>query len=176
VALTNWRFLYELGITACRWSGGFGFSCNIRQPMTVGDYQPPLAPDQPIVLSFYVPFYYPGEPVRTQGILGRTDMLSNSYAEYENQILDQMNRLFASTGFDARRDVAGIILNRWGHAYVAPTPGFFFGQNGRPAPRDVVRERFGRIAFGHSELHGNQHWGSAADEGARAMRQVLETI
>ena len=176
VALTNWRFLYELGITACRWSGGFGFSCNIRQPMTVGDYQPPLAPDQPIVLSFYVPFYYPGETVRTQGILGRTDMLSSSYADYENRILDQMNRLFSSAGFDARRDVAGIILNRWGHAYVVPTPGFYFGQNGRPAPRDVVRERFGRIAFGHSELHGNQHWGPAADEGARAMRQVLETV
>ena len=176
VALTNWRFLYELGITACRWSGGFGTSCNIRQPMTVGDYQPPLAPDQPIVLSFYVPFYYPGETARTQGILGRTDMLGSSYAEYENQILAQMNRLFAGAGFDAHRDVAGIILNRWGHAYVAPTPGFYFGQNGRPAPRDVVRERFGRIAFGHSELHGNQHWGSAADEGARAMQQVLEIV
>ena len=144
--------------------------------MMVGDYQPPLAPDQPIVLSFYVPFYYPGETARTQGILGRTDMLGSSYAEYEKRILDQMNRLFASAGFDAHRDVAGIILNRWGHAYVAPTPGFYFGQNGRPAPRDVVRERFGRIAFGHSALHGNQHWGSAADEGARAMQQVLEIV
>ena len=176
VALTNWRFLYELGITACRWSGGFGTSCNIRQPMMVGDYQPPLTPDQPIVLSFYVPFYYPGETARKQGTLGRTDMLGSSYAEYENRILAQMKRLFASAGFDAQRDVAGIILNRCGHAYVAPTPGFYFGQNGRPAPRDVVRERFGRIAFGHSELHGNQHWGSAANEGARAMQQVLETV
>lgn len=30
VALTNWRFLYKLGVTGCRWFKGYGFSCNIR--------------------------------------------------------------------------------------------------------------------------------------------------
>ena len=33
VALTNWRFLYKLGITAAIWdkqNDGFGFTCNIR--------------------------------------------------------------------------------------------------------------------------------------------------
>lgn len=28
----------------------------------------------------------------------------------------------------------GIILNRWGRAYLTPPPGFFFGQDGKPAP------------------------------------------
>ena len=28
----------------------------------------------------------------------------------------------------------GIILNRWGRAYLTPLPGFFFGQDGKPAP------------------------------------------
>ena len=27
-----------------------------------------------------------------------------------------MNDIFGSGGFDARRDIEGIILNRWGHA------------------------------------------------------------
>ena len=105
--------------------------------------------------------------------MGRTELLSTSFAEYERRIRIQMQELFGGAGFDPAADIAGIVLNRWGHAYVAPGPGFYFGRNGQPAPRDVIRQPHGRIAFGHSELRGNQHWGPAADEGARALQQVL---
>ena len=56
--------------------------------------------------------------------------------------------MFGRAGFDANRDIAGIILNRWGHAYLSPQPGFFFGKNGQPGPGDVLRQTpYGRIAF-----------------------------
>lgn len=87
-----------------------------------------------------------------------------------------MTDLFRAGGFDPGRDIAGIILNRWGHAYVIPQPGFFFGQNGSPAPRDLIRTRFGRIAFGHSELVGHQYWLGAIKEAERACRQVAELL
>ncbi|NIR43294.1 MAG: NAD(P)-binding protein [Gemmatimonadetes bacterium] len=178
VALTNWRFLYRLGITAAIWDreeGDFGYTCNLRKPMLVGDYRPPLDPDQPTVLSFYTPFHRPGLPLRTQATLGRTELLRTSYPEYEGQIYGQMMKLFAASGFDPGRDVAGLILNRWGHAYSVPFPGFFGGASGR-APRDVIRTRHGRIAFAHSELDGLQHWGPAADEGRRAFNQLADAI
>jgi hypothetical protein len=41
--------------------------------------------------------------------------------------------MFARAEFDAKRDIAGIILNRWGHASLNPQPGFFFGKDGKPA-------------------------------------------
>lgn len=173
VALKNWKFLNTLGLTAFRWFEGFGFSCNIRQPMIVGDYRPPLDPGKPIVMTFYVPFYYTGTSIKEQGRRGRLELLSTSYAEYEERILKQMTHLFGRYGFDPKRDVAGIILNRWGHAYVNPQPGFYFGTGGSPAPRSVIRERFGRIAFAHSELNGHQHWLGAVEEGRRAAKQVL---
>jgi spermidine dehydrogenase len=173
VALTNWRFLYKLNMTGCRWFRGFGYSCNIRQPMIVGEYRPPLHPDKPIVLTFYVPFHYTGLPIQEQGEKGRAEILSTSYAEFEQKVIDQMTMLFGSAGF-ARRDIAGIILNRWVYAYVNPWPGFFFGQPGKPAPRDVIRKLFGRIAFAHSELDGHQNWSGAIDEGGRAVRQISE--
>jgi spermidine dehydrogenase len=84
--------------------------------------------------------------------------------------------MLGPAGFDARRDIAGIILNRWGHAYIAPPPGFYFGGPGRPSPLDVIRTAYGRIAFGHSELSGRQSWGRAAQEGRRALSQVLDRI
>ncbi len=178
VALTNWRFLYRLGITAAIWDreeGGFGYTCNIRNPMQVGGYQPPLDPDQPTILSFYTPFHTPGLPLREQVTRGRVELLTTTYPQFERRISGQMMNLFAASGFDARRDVAGLILNRWGHAFSVPFPGFFGGASGT-APRDVIRRHYGRIAFAHSELVGWQHWGPAADEGRRAVTQLVDAL
>jgi spermidine dehydrogenase len=178
VALTNWRFLYRLGITAAIWDrggGDFGCTCNIRNPMQVGGYVPPLDPDRPTILTFYTPFHRPGLPLREQATRGRIELLRTSYPEYERRIHAQMVKLFGASGFDPARDVAGLILNRWGHAYSVPFPGFFGGASGR-APRDVIRNPHGRIAFAHSELAGWQHWGTAADEGRRAFGQLEDAI
>ncbi|MBA4373606.1 MAG: FAD-dependent oxidoreductase [Thermodesulfovibrio sp.] len=176
VALTNWRFLYQLGFTACKWSGGFGFACNIRRPMLVGNYRPPLHPDKPALLTFYISFHQPGLPIGEQGESGRERLLGLSYAEFESQIVGQMKQLFSGAGFKAEKDVAGIILNRWTYAYVNPQPGFYFGREGKPAPRDIIRQPYGRIAFAHAELNGHQHWVAAVEEGRRAARQVLAAL
>jgi spermidine dehydrogenase len=171
-ALRQFRFLYKLGLTAFRWFEGFGFCCNLRHPMWVGNYRPPLDPNQPALLTFYVPFYYPGQAIQKQGSMGRADLLSTPFREYERRIRRQMVLLFGDTGFDPKRDIAGIVLNRWGHAYVNPQPGFYFSANGARTPRDVIREPYGRIAFGHSELVGHQYWLGAIGEGRRAVEQL----
>lgn len=176
VALTNWRFLYKLGITGCRWFKGFGYTCNIRQPMTVGDYNPPFHPDKPIVMTFYIPFHYPGIDADKQGKKGRGEILSTSYYNYERQIREQMVMLFGKAGFDPRKDIAGIILNRWVYAYLNPQPGFYFGKNKKQADRDIIRQGFGRISFGHSELDGHQNWSGAFAEGQRAAEQILKAL
>ena len=106
--------------------------------------------------------------------MGRRELLSTSYGQYERQIREQMSRLFGDAGFNPKKDIAGIILNRWGHAYINPQPGFYFRPDGKPAPRDVIRKRFGRIAFGHSELVGHQYWLGAIGEGRRAAEQLKE--
>lgn len=176
VALHDWRFLRRLGFTACRWFEGFGFCCNIRKPMAVGDYRPPLHPDRPALLTFYVPFSFPGLSLQEQTSKGRAELLGKSYRDYERIVRTQMLRLFGEAGFDPARDIAGIVLNRWGHAYVCPTPGFFFGRAGEPPPATVLREPFGRIAFANADLRGFQNWHGAILEGRRAAEQLLEAL
>lgn len=170
VALTNWRFLDRLGFATARWFDGFGFYCSVRRPMLGVGRPAPFHPDKPIVMTFYVPFPTPGLPLEAQGPSARMQLYGTSYAEYERRLLAQMRELFAPGGFEARRDVAGIVLNRWGHAFVTPPPGFFFGLNGAPSPLKVAAEPFGRVVFAQSGL---EDWAGAARAGAAAVTGVV---
>lgn len=174
VALNNWRFLQKLGVAGCMYSGGIGFSCNIRRPMIAGKYQEPFNPDLPIVLTFYIPLFYPGRPAIEQGYAGRQELLTTPFRQYERQIREQMVRLFGSAGFDPVNDIAGLVLNRWGHAYTNPGPGFMYSLSGGETPRDIIRKGYGRIAFGHSEFKGHQSWTGAASEGRRAVEELVD--
>jgi len=178
VALRNWLPMAKLGISACHFfnDSGIGGFCNIRRPMVFGNNQAPLNPEKPAVLTFYAGFPKPGLPAKEQATAIRWELLSKSYADIEASVRQQLTMMFGSLGFDDEKDIAGIIVNRWGHSYVAAIPGFFHGNDGKPALQQVINQRFGRIAFGHSEHKGIQEWFGAVEHGERAARQVLEII
>jgi len=176
VALRNWKFMEKLGVASVRWFGDdLGWFTTLRRQMILdGKETMPLDPDKPTVLTMYNSFCIPGMPVEQQCVAARMKMFSMSYAQIERQIRGQFTKMFGPAGFDADRDIAGITLNRHGHAYVVTPPGFFFGKDGKPAPSDVIRVPYGRIAFAHSELRGAQMWEGAAHEGERAAQQMLK--
>jgi len=174
VALRNWRFLYKMGISGFRWFEGIGNYAEVRRTSLLGAESATISPDSPIVLNLKVLYSYPGVPVAEQGNRGRGEMLTTSFREYERQIRQQFTGMFGRAGFDARRDIAGIILNRWGHAYLNPQPGFFFGKDGKAAPSDILRrEPFGRIAFANTDLAGIMDHRSSILEAKRAVTQLL---
>jgi hypothetical protein len=133
VALRNWRFLYKLGISGGYWFEGMGCFAAIRKQPTFATPVKTISPDSPVVLTVKVLFCHPGLPMQEQGDRGRAEILATPFQDYELKLREQLTEMFGPSGFDARRDVAGIILNRWGHAYGSPQPGFFFGKE-RPPP------------------------------------------
>jgi len=174
IAVRNWRFLYKMGMSGCRWFGGLGDYLSVRKQATVGGMRSEFGPDSPTVLTIKVLFAKPGLPVAEQGSGGRTELLGTSFGQYERTFRQQFGDMFAPGGFDPRRDIAGIILNRWGHAYVNPQPGFFFGVNGQPAPRDVLRNSaHGRIAFANTDLAGAMDHRNSIREADRAVNQLI---
>jgi spermidine dehydrogenase len=177
VAVRNWRFLYNMGITGFRWFEGVGNYTEVRKTALVGADAATISPDSPVVLPLKVLYSYPGLPIADQGHRGRGEMLATPFSEYERQIRQQFTDMFGRTGFDARRDIAGIILNRWGHAYLNPQPGFFFGKDGKPAPSEVLRAApFGRIVFANTDLAGIMDHRSSILEAERAVGQLLEQV
>jgi spermidine dehydrogenase len=174
VAVRDWRFLYKMGISGCRWFEGLGNYLSVRRTATIGGDGRGFGPDSPTVLTIKVLFAQPGLPIGEQGSRGRAQLLGTSFAQYERAFREQLGDMFAPGGFDPRRDIAGIILNRWGHAYVNPQPGFFFGVDGKPAPRDVLRDRpHGRVAFANTDLAGAMDHRNSIREADRAVRQLL---
>jgi len=173
VAVRNWNFLYKLGMTGCRWFGGIGDYIEVRKLALTGSEVPTISPESPVVLTVKVLYSYPGYSTEEQGHRGRGEMLATSFREYEERIREQFIEMFGSTGFDARKDIVGIILNRWGHAYLSPQPGFFFGKDGKPAPREVLRKApFGRIAFANTDLAGAMDHRFSILEAQRAVTQL----
>jgi spermidine dehydrogenase len=127
------------------------------------------------VLTVKVLFCRPGLSIQEQGDRGRAEILGTSFRQYELQLREQLTEMFGASGFDARRDIAGIILNRWGHAYGSPQPGFFYSKNGQSAPRDILRQSsFGRIAFANTDLSGDPNHQTAIAEAERAAAQLLD--
>jgi spermidine dehydrogenase len=177
VAVRNWRFLYDMGISGFRWFEGVGNYTEVRKTALIGADSATISPDSPVVLPLKVLYSYPGLPVADQGHRGRGEMLATSFRDYERQIRQQFTDMFARTGFDAGRDIAGIILNRWGHAYLNPQPGFFFGKDGKPAPSEVLRAApFGRIAFANTDLAGIMDHRCSILEAERAVGQLLDQV
>ena len=175
VAVRNWRFLYKMGISGCQWFEGLGSYIQLRKLALCGDQPPTIGPDSPVVLTIKVLYSRPGHSAEEQGHLGRAEMISTPFREYERQIRQQLTDMFARSGFDAGRDIAGIILNRWGHAYASPAPGFYFGKEGKTAPGEVLRAApFGRIAFANVDLSGMPDHKSSIIEGKRAVEQLLD--
>jgi spermidine dehydrogenase len=120
-------------------------------------------------------FSSPGLSMADQVLRGRAELFATPFRDYERRIREQFAMLFGPTGFDARRDIAGIILNRWGHAYLSAQPGFYFRKDGKPGPGEVLRnEPHGRITFANSDLAGIMDHRTSILEARRAVGQVLE--
>src|SRR6201999_1611447 len=117
---------------------------NIRQPMKIAGVPTPFDPAKPAMMTLYIGFPQPGVEIGQQTAEARMRLFSTSYADFEFEIRKQLQTMFGEAGFDARRDIAGIVLNRWGHAYIAPPLGFFHGQS---AAHELLRKPHGRIIF-----------------------------
>ncbi len=177
VAVRNWQFLYKLGIHETRWFEGIGNVAAVRKMATFGPGPDSVSPDSSVVLTLKILFSYPGKTIEEQTSRGRAELLSTPFREYERRIREQLSMMFAQSGFDARRDIAGLILNRWGHAYLSPQPGFFFGKGGQPAPGEVLRKNpVGRVAFANSDVTGIMDHRASIQEANRAIDQILPMV
>lgn len=174
VALRNWRFLYKLGINECQWFEGIGNYFAVHKTAKLGAVPPVISPDSPVILTLKILFSSPGLVLEQQVARGRGELFATPYRDYERRIREQLAMMFSGVGFDPKAHIAGIILNRWGHAYLSAQPGFFFGKEGMPAAGEVLRKNpFGRIAFANSDVTGIMDHRASIQEAQRSVEQIV---
>ncbi len=115
VLLRHWRPIADIGAFEMQWPDGYCTWMHVSDPLLVGAYQPEYHPDKPTVLSMYKYVYKPGLPPGDQMKLGRYEMESKSFEDYEREIRSELNHAFGPWGFDAAKDILAITVNRWGH-------------------------------------------------------------
>ncbi|HEY1430275.1 MAG TPA: hypothetical protein VGF39_01370, partial [Stellaceae bacterium] len=174
VAFTNWRAFAALGVSAIHCPGGYHSSVRLNPVTDIGSYRSPRSPDEPILVRMVRTPGRPGLPERDQHRAGRAELLTTSFATYEEKIRDQLGRMLGPGGFDPARDITAITVNRWPHGYAYEyNPLFDPDWPKGEAPHQVGRARFGPIAIANSDAAAAAYTDAAIDQAHRAVEELL---
>jgi spermidine dehydrogenase len=173
VAIRNWSAFQSLGIHQVVAPGAYHTYTALDFPVSLGQYEFPNKPDEPIVLFMLRTPCKPGLPQRDQFRDGRAELMRTPFSTFERNIRDQLARMLSSAGFDPARDVEGITVNRWAHGY-AFSPNSLFDPDWPEdeKPWVVGRKRFGRIAIANSDAGASAYTDVAIDQAHRAVGEL----
>jgi spermidine dehydrogenase len=176
VAIKNWTGFQKLGIHQIEAPGSYHTYAALDFPVSLGEYQFPSKPEQPMVLFMLRTPCKPGLPMRDQNRAGRAELLRTSFATFERNIRDQLGRMLGPTGFDPARDIDGITVNRWAHGYAYGYNSLFDPDwTEDQKPWVIGRKRFGRIAIANSDAGATAYTDCAIDQAYRAITELSQT-
>jgi spermidine dehydrogenase len=144
-------------------------------PVSLGGYRHARDPAEPIVLHLE---HVPGAPnsgldARSQFRIGAAKLLNMTFADFEEKIRDELDRMLGPGGFSGARDIAAITVNRWphGYGYVANS---LFDRDDYEDTIERARRPFGRVAIANSDAGGDAYVHLAIDQAERAVRELLQ--
>jgi spermidine dehydrogenase len=143
-------------------------------PVSLGGYRHPRDPGEPMLLHLvHVPgALNSGLDARAQFRLGAAKLLDMTFADFEEKIRDELDRMLGPGGFSSARDIAAITVNRWPHGYGYVGNSLFDGDDYEDTVA-LARRPFGRIAIANSDAGGDAYAHLAIDQAQRAVRELL---
>ena len=174
VLLRNWEPLKKLRVNAIHAPNGYHTELMLDTPLVIGGYESVRDAGQPAVVQLVRNPNKPGLPRREQNRAGRAEMLATPFETIELETRSQLNRMLAPAGFDVRRDILAITVNRWPHGY-AYTYDTLADPDMPDAERPHVRGRrgFGRIAIANADSGAAAFTNVAIDQAERAVQECL---
>jgi spermidine dehydrogenase len=177
LAVTNWRAFATSKVQVLSAPNSFYYATILDLGYNIGDYRASANPDQPATVMMLHAPNFPGMPARDQYRAGRAALLGYTLADYENKARDQLKRALGAHGFDPDRDIAGITVNRWAHAYACGTNDLYDPQTTlQESPWVKGRQRFGRITIANSDAAGVSMTQAAFDQANRAVKELMYNV
>jgi spermidine dehydrogenase len=177
VAIRNWTVFHKMGIRQIVSPGSYHSFTMLDFPVSLGAFQFPSKPEEPMALFMLRTPCKPGLPRRDQYRMGRFELIETPFAEFERNIREQLNRMLAPAGFDSARDIAAITVNRWAHGYAYEYDSLFDPHWAPEERRCVIgRKQFGRISIANSDAGASAYTNAAIDQAYRAVQEQLRGV
>ncbi len=176
VALHNWTSFQKLGASSVYAPGMYHTGLNLDLPVSIGGYEFPHKPEQPIVIHMMKAACSPGHPARVQHSMGRMQLYTTTFETMERNIRDQLARTLGPGGFDPARDIAAITVNRWPHGYAYEYNSLFdsFWLEGGVTPCEIARQPYGRIAIANADAGAYAYTDEAINQAYRAVQEITQ--
>jgi len=173
VAIRSWEPFAKLGIRQAVAPGSYHSYVALDFPVSLGEYRFPSKPEEPAALFLLRTPCAPGMPRRDQYRVGRYELINTPFDKIERETRSQLQRMLGGAGFDAERDIEGIIVNRWAHGYAYEYDWYSDRELPKgPRPNEIGRARFGRVAIANSDAAARAYTDAAIDEAWRAVREL----
>lgn len=173
VLVRDWRPWVRLGVHDISAPMSFHSRVKLDFPVSLGGYRHSRDPAEPICLHLV---HVAGEPnrgldARTQFRIGQGKLLAMTFADFEDRIRDELDRMLGPGGFASARDIAAITVNRWphGYGYVANS---LYDADDYERVLERARQKCGRVAIANSDAGGDAYAHLAIDQAARAVREL----
>jgi spermidine dehydrogenase len=174
VAIRNWHAFVKLGVDDIYSPNAYYSQTKLDYPVALGGYHNPRDPSEPMLLHME---HVPLTPNRglsnvEQFRLGRQQLLTTPFSEYEARIVDQLDRMLGPGGFRSARDIAAITVNRWPHGYAYSEDSLFDAETQGPQPYEIARKRCGSVTIANSDAGWNSYTHEAIDQAWRAVNEL----
>jgi len=173
VVVRNWRAWSALKIFDISAPMSFHSRVSLDFPVSLGGYRHSRDPSEPICLHLVhvAGAANQGLTAREQFRIGQHQLLGMTFADFENRIRDELDRMLGPGGFASARDIAAITVNRWPHGYGYVENSLFDG-DGYGEIVERARQTVGRVAIANSDAGGDAYAHLAIDQAARAVREL----
>jgi spermidine dehydrogenase len=177
VAIRDWTAFEKLGVHTINAPTSYHSLIKLDYPVSMGAYRFSRDPTQPMCLQMvHVPLTpNQGLSAVDQMRSGRGKLFTTPFAEIEQQIRADLDRMLGSGGFDAKRDIANITVNRWSHGYAYTPSSLIDDVKAFEAAAEKAKKPVGRILLASADTAWNAYAHSAIDEAARAAKEVGRT-
>lgn len=175
VLLRNGNAFQKLGANAVYAPGGYHTLVDVDLPVSIGDYQCPRDPAEPMIVHMSKSPCQAGLPPRDQHRIGRFELFTTTFETMEHNVRDQLARILGPGGFDPARDIAAITVNRWPHGYAYDYNSLFdkFVLEGGDKPCEIARKPFGLITIANADAGAHAFTNTAIDQAWRAVGELV---
>jgi spermidine dehydrogenase len=165
----------KLGIAGVDCPGRMHGSVFMFKGLNTGGYRHAFADTGPVPLTMW------GSLSPPEGVVGlknemrasRARMLELSFEDYEREVRTVLDGLLGPAGFDVRRDILAITVNRWPHGYSHDYLDLWDPDwpEGR-APHQIASRPHGNITMANSDAGADAYTHVAIDEAYRAVQEL----